>query len=365
LYKQKEKGMLKRLDLYIIQKFIGTYFLALMLIICIVIIFDISEKIDYFKAAPLGKIIFSYYLNFIPFFINTFSSLFVFITVIYFTSAMAYNTEIIAILSSGISFMRMLYPYFISALLIFLFSAALNHFVIPPANVVRLQFEEQYMSSRPYSKKSSDLHLQIEPGIYLYMSNFYLTGNRATHFSLERFENGALKSKLYADYAVYDENKKVWKLNNYFIRDLSDSTETIVEGKALDTVVNFSAEELKQRDDIITSMNYFELKAKIAELKMRGQNTSKAILEQYNRTSIPFSVFVLTLIGVSLSSRKVRGGIGMQIGLGIAISFIYILLLRFGEVFTQVGIANILFAAWAPNILFALIAVILYIRAPK
>jgi lipopolysaccharide export system permease protein len=277
---------------------------------------------------------------------------------------MAYNTEIIAILSSGVSFPRMLYPYFVSATMIFLFSLALNHFIIPPANKIRLEFESQYIKS-PYQKKSMNMHLQVQPNIYLYMSNFYSSSNRASHFCLERFEGNVLKSKLIADYAIYDSKKKVWQLNNYFIRDLSDSSEVITTGTKLDTVVNFSAEELKQRDNVVTSMNYFELQDNIREQKMRGQNPNKAILENHNRTSIPFSVFVLTLIGVSISSRKIRGGIGMQIGIGIALSFIYILCLRFSEVFIQVGVASPLLAAWIPNFIFALVSVVLYIRAPK
>jgi lipopolysaccharide export system permease protein len=277
---------------------------------------------------------------------------------------MAYNTEIIAILSSGISFLRMLYPYFISAALIFLSSIALNHFIIPPANKIRIEFESKYVKN-PYQRKSLNLHLQVQPNIYLYISNFYSSTNRAGNFSLERFEKNVLKSKLIADYAIYDSEKKVWRLNNYFIRDLSDSTEIIRTGTKLDTVVNFSAEELKQRDNVITSMNYFELQDNIKEQKMRGQNPNKSLLENYNRTSIPFSVFVLTLIGVSISSRKIRGGIGMQIGIGIALSFIYILLLRFSEVFIQVGVASPLLAAWIPNFIFIVVAVALYIKAPK
>lgn len=358
--------MLKKLDWYIIKKFIGTYFFALMLIIVIFIIFDISEKIDDFiqKKAPLDKIIFNYYLTFIPFFLNTFSSLFVFITVIFFTSKMAYNTEIIAILSSGVSFLRMLYPYFISAAFIFLFSLCLNHFVIPPANKIRIEFEAQYMN-KAFNRNNMNLHLQVEPGLYLFISNFYYSANRASNFSLERYSGDTLKSKLISDYALYNEEEGKWELNNYYIRDLKDSTEVITSGTKMDTIVKFSATELKQRDNVVTTMNYFELQDNIKEQRMRGQNPSNAMLENYNRTSIPFSVFVLTLLGVSLSSRKVRGGIGMQIGVGIALSFSYILLLRFSEMFIQIGIANPLMAAWIPNILFAIIAITFYIKAPK
>lgn len=357
---------LKIIDRYIIKKFIGTYFFAILLIICIVIIFDISEKIDDFvsKKAPLDKIIFDYYLNFIPFFLNAFSSLFVFIAVIFFTSKMAYNTEIIAILSNGTGFLRLLYPYFISAAIIFTFSLTLNHFIIPQANKVRLAFEDQYIN-RPYRRQSLNLHLQVAPGQYLYLSNFSHYNNRAENFSLERFDNNRLHSKLVSEYANWDTLTRSWKLQNYFIRDIHDSSETIIAGTQLDTIVNFSAEELRQRDSKIMSMNYFELSAHIAEQKMRGVKSTAALLEQYNRTSMPFSVFILTLIGVSLSSRKVRGGIGLQIGIGIALSFTYILLLRFSEVFIQVGLATPATAAWLPNLLFFVIAILLYRTAPK
>jgi len=358
--------MLKKIDWYIIRKFIGSYFFALLLIVCIFIIFDISERIDDFvtEKAPLGKIIFNYYLMFIPFFLNTFSPLFVFITVIFFTSKMAYNTEIIAILSSGISFMRMMLPYFLASSFIFLFTLCLNHFIIPPANKVRIEFESKYLK-KSFSRSGKNMHLQISPNVYMYMADFYSNANRARYFSLEKYDNNQLLSKIMADNATYDSEKHVWTLRNYFIRHISDSLETIVKGVEKDTVINFSAEELRRKDNFIISMNYFELQENIKELKMRGQNPNKAILESYNRTSIPFSVFVLTLLGVSLSSRKVRGGIGMQIGLGIGISFAYILMLRFSEVFMQVGVANPLLAAWIPNILFLVVAVFLYIKAPK
>lgn len=359
-------AILKKIDWYIIRKFIGTYFFALLLVIIIFIIFDISEKISDFvnKNAPLEKIILEYYLTFIPFFLNTFSSLFVFISVIFFTSKMAYDTEIIAILSSGVSFSRMLRPYFVSASFIFLLSLMLNHFIIPPATKVRLAFEEIYIKNA-FHGNAQNLHMQIEPGRYLYMSNFHGASNTAMNFSLESFDGTRLRSKLIAENATWDTATNKWRLYNYYIRTIHEQSETIVTGNTLDTTVNFTVSELKQRDNVVTSMNYFELNKHIEEKKMRGLKSERAILEKYNRTSIPFSVFVLTLIGVSLSSRKVRGGIGLQIFMGIALSFTYILLLRFSEMFIQIGIATPLTAAWIPNILFAIIAIVLYRTAPK
>lgn len=358
--------ILKTIDIYIIRKFIGTYFFALLLMICIFIIVDISEKISDFvsKDVPISKIITEYYLQFIPFFLNTFSSLFVFIAVIFFTSKMAYNTEIIAILASGVSFKRMLMPYFISAGIIFLLSFLLNHLVIPPATKTRLNFENTYLK-RSFQKKALNLHLQDRPGLYVYMSNFSGATNTAYNFSLEQYENRKLVSKIICDYAVCDADSPQWTLHNYIKRDLHERSETITEGAKLDTVLNFQASELKQRDNVIMAMNYFELKDFIEEQRMRGVKVESAILEQYSRTSIPFSVFVLTLIGVSLSSRKVRGGIGLQLGIGITLSFAYILLLKFSAMFIQIGIATPLWAAWLPNILFLIIAIGLYRTAQK
>ena len=357
---------LKTIDIYIIKKFIGTYFFSIFLIICIFIIFDISEKIDDFvgKKAPLDKIVFDYYLTFIPFFLNTFTSLFVFISVIFFTSKMAYNTEIVAILSGGTGFLRMMLPYFVSAMIIFLMSLILSHFVIPPASKIRLAFENEY-TKNPFQRTATDMHMQVQPGEYLYISNYYRHNNRALNFSLERFEDKTLTSKLMSDYAEWDSTNRKWRLNDYYIREFTESDEKITSGNGLDTTVNFTAEELKQRDNVVLSMDYFELNRYIEELKMRGTKADSAILEKYNRTSIPFSVFVLTLIGVSISSRKVRGGIGLQIMIGISLSFMYILMLRFSEIFIQIGIAEPIIAAWIPNLLFLGVGIFLYIKAPK
>lgn len=357
---------LKTIDWYIIRKFIGTYFFALMLIIIIVIIFDISEKIDDFvtKKAPLRLIVFNYYFTFIPFFINTFSPLFIFISVIFFTSRMAYNTEIIAILSSGISFRRMMYPYFVSAFFIFALSFTLNHFIIPPANKIRLEFQDKYVKN-PFVNNNQDLHFQTSPGQYVYMSSFNVYDDIARNFSIERIENGELKSKLISDYAQWDTTTNKWKLQNYIIRDFDERGERITKGMTLDTAVNLNAIELKRRDYFVSSMNYFQLNDYIDEQRMRGSKLDAALIEKHNRTAIPFSAFVLTAIGVSLSSRKVRGGIGLHIGIGITLSFTYILFLRFSEIFVQANIAPPLIAVWIPNVIFSIIGIILYRIAPK
>jgi lipopolysaccharide export system permease protein len=361
------KKRLTIIDRYLISKFIATYFFALLLIIAIVIIFDISEKIDDFvvKEAPLRAIVVDYYFNFIPFFINMFSPLFVFITVIFFTSKLAANSEIIAMLSGGISFNRLMRPYFISAFVIALISLLLNLFVIPPANKNRLLFEEQYMKKSSYSTFNRNIHFQLEPNHYIYMESFSNWSNTATRFTLERFEGNRLVSKLSAESAVWDTTIMGWKLNNYFIRTIDGIQEHLEQGYRKDTVLDLTVTELKQRKGSVSALNFFELNQEIEKLKMRGDDrVILAQIEKNTRFAVPFSAFVLTLMGVSLSSKKRRGGIGMNIGIGIALSFTYILFLRFSEMFVLGGMPPEV-ALWMPNMVFAVVAVVLYWLAPK
>jgi lipopolysaccharide export system permease protein len=355
------------IDRYIIRKFIGTYLFALAFISVIIIIFDISERIDDFveNKAPLYDIVFRYYMNFIPFLINMFSALFVFITVIFFTSKMAGHSEIIAILSGGVSFKRLMYPYFLSALVIFIFNLLFNLFIIPPANVERLSFQEQYIKG-PFHNTNRNIHYQIEPGEYVYIESFTTWNNTAYKFSLEKFDGKRLVSKLQSEQAVWDTSFGGWQVRNYYLRQCGDSTETLTRGSRLDTVVNITADDLRRRADLYESMNYFRLNDEINLLKLRGDNSVKfALIEKNKRITVPFSVFILTLIGVSLSSQKVRGGIGIKIGLGIGLSFSYILFLRFAEMFVHTDVLPPFVALWLPNLVYAVVAATLYMKAPK
>lgn len=354
--------MLKKIDLYIIKKFLGTYFYAIALIICIVIVFDISEKIDDFieKEAPLSAIIFDYYFNFVPYFANLFSSLFTFIAVIFFTSKMATNTEIIAILSSGISYRRMLLPYFVSTLVIAVLSYFLINYIIPPANRVRLDFEENYVRSA-FRNKEKNIHRQIQPGVFIYMesyNNFYNIGYK---FAMEEFEDGKLKSKLVSSYIKWDTTKSKWTINNYMIRDINGLDETITTGRKIDTILNILPEDFARRDSYVETMNKQELEEYIEEQKMIGADNIEALLiSKYQRFAYPFSTFILALIGVTLSSRKRRGGIGINIGLGLLFAFSYIMFMQVSTVFSINSGMNPLLAVWIPNISFAFIGILLY-----
>lgn len=358
---------LKILDRYIIRKFIGTYFYAIILIISIAVIFDLAEKIDDFmeKQAPLRAIVFDYYLNFIPYFVNLFSALFTFIAVIFFTSRMAYNTEIVAILSSGVSFRRLMYPYFVSATIIAVLNLVLNLFIIPPANRVKIDFENLYVKN-PYVNVNQNIHRQILPGTYLYMQSFSTANQIAYKFSLETFKNGVLKSKLISDYARWDTIKNKWTMYNYYQRNISDSGEVITSGWEKDTVLNVTGKDFSRRSGEIEAMNYFQLNDYIKQQKLQGADKLEEVyVEKYRRFADPFSTFILTLIGVSLSSRKVRGGIGLHIGVGLGISFAYILFMRFSQMFAIGGMLNPLLAVWIPNFLFLAIGLVLYRLAPK
>lgn len=360
----------KILDRYIARKFIGTFFVALILIIGIVIIFDISEKIDDFveNEAPLKAIVFDYYANFVPFFMNMFSPLFVFLTVIFFTSKLASNSEIVAILAGGISFRRLMVPYMFSAAVIALFSLTLNLLVIPQANKERIAFETEYIKGKKYFNNGRNIHYQLSPGEFVYVESFSTWNNTAFRFTLEKIENNRIVSKLSAESAAWDSTSGAWKLRKYFIREFDETmNDRIVKsGATMDTVIALKIEDFYRRDDTMSTLSYTELNDLIRTQKMRGdKNVKLALIEKHTRLALPFSAFILTIMGVSLSSKKRRGGIGLNLGVGIALSFSYILFMKFSEMFVHTDTLPPAIAIWLPNILYAFVAAFLYRIAPK
>jgi len=359
---------LKILDIYIIRKFLSTFLLAIALILAIVVIFDLTEKIDDFieSEAKLNVILFDYYLNFIPYFGVLFASLFAFIAVIYFTSRMAYNTEIIAILNSGMSFRRFLMPYFISAVLIASLSFYLSDQVIPGANKVKLDFEEQYVKRRPISFSTKDFHRQIEPGIYVYLHSYSNVSKVGYQFTIEKFEEGELVSKMVADQIRWDTTVNKWRARRYYIRTIDGLHETIEEGKQIDTTLAMHPDDFKMRLTIVETMSLKELDEFIAKQRMQGEtNVTSYLIERHNRIAFPFSTFILTLIGVAVSSRKMRGGIGLQIAIGVVISFTYILFTQFSKQFAIGGLLPAVAAVWLPNVFFLIVALFLMRLAPR
>lgn len=358
----------KILDRYIVRKFLGTYIYAIAMIIVIVVIFDAVEKIDDFTEmqAPLSSIIFKYYLNFIPYFVNQFSGLFTFIAVIFFTSKLASQTEIIAMLSGGMSFNRLMWPYFLSASAITVFSLVLSLFIIPPANARRLDFEMKYLKKNRNITVDRHVYRQVSPGLYAYIREFSTTENTASFISLERYENNQIVSTLDAANAQLDPKTRRWTAAKYITRTFEGENEIFERHEKLDTLINIDASEFGRVEKLVEAMSIGRLNRFIRQQEAKGSDmVSYFKVERAQRFSYAFSIFILTLIGVSLSSRKVRGGTGLHIGIGITLCFTYILFARFAQEFAKGGVLPAALAVWAPNIIFTIIGIYLFRKAPK
>ncbi|PCH91849.1 MAG: permease [Bacteroidetes bacterium] len=329
--------------------------------------FDISEKIDDFieSEAPMKAIVMGYYMNFIPYFVNLFSPLFTFIAVIYFTSKMASNSEIIAILSGGMSFTRMLVPYVIGAIVITVLSLWLNNFVIPEANQGRLEFEETYIRSRFYNS-DRNIHRQLDSTTFIYFERFDNLRNIGHKFSVEKIVDGQLQYKLLSQLIRWDSTSNKWSIEDYYIREIDGLEEKLTRGTKMDTVLGIHPSEFARRINTIETMDYFELNEFIETEKLKG--SEKVIfyeIEKHKRFSLPFATIVMTLIGVSLASRKVKGGIGFHLGMGLLISFSYILFMQVSLTFATNANLPAFTAMWIPNVLFAGLALYLLKLAPK
>jgi lipopolysaccharide export system permease protein len=366
-----ESLKLRIIDFYIIRKYLGTFFFSIILILAIAVVFDFAEKIDNFmeREAPVKAIIFDYYFNFIPYFGTLFAPLFVFISVIFFTSKMAANTEIIAILNSGMSFRRMMWPYFLSSLVIAILTFYLTNFVIPSANLKRMIFEDKYY--RPTARRAPviNIHRQISKNVLIYMESFNPISEAGRNFTIEKFDDsGRLVSKLTGNLVRYDSTINKWTVVNYYIRDIdiADDRDSLIRGERIDTMLTITPDDLSRGPGFVGTMTFKELNNYIGQLRLQGSDELKLFLiEKHRRIANPFAIFILTLIGVSLSSRKIRGGIGMNIGIGLSLSFSYILFLQFAAQFSIKGNLDPMLAMWIPNILYTIIAFVLYALAPK
>ncbi|MBQ8673588.1 MAG: LptF/LptG family permease [Bacteroides sp.] len=359
---------LMRLDYYIIKKFLGTYIFAIALIISIAVVFDFNEKMDRFMShdAPWSAIIFDYYANFVPYFANLFSPLFVFIAVIFFTSKLAENSEIIAMFSTGMSFKRMLRPYMVSAAIIALTTFFLGSYVIPKGSVTRINFEDKYYKQR---KKSTarNIQLEVDSGVIAYIDRFEDYNKTGYRFSLDKFKEKALVSHLTARSITYDTTQTHhWVIKDYMIREMDGMKETIRKGEKIDTTLFMEPSDfliMKNQQEMLTSPQLSEY---IDRQKQRGfANIKEFEIEYHKRIAMSFASFILTLIGASLSSRKVKGGMGLHLGIGLALSFSYILFQTISSTFAVNGNVPAIIAVWIPNILYSFIALYLYKKAPK
>lgn len=356
--------MFKILDRYIIGKFLGTYVFAIALILAITIMFDINEKLDAFLKAPLKATVFDYFVNFLPYFANQFSPLFTFIAVIFFTSKLADNSEIIAMLSTGMSFRRLLRPYLLGATVIAAATYVLSAYIIPPANVKRINYTNTYVKNRRVDY-GSNIQMQVSPGQIAYMSRYDNTNKTGYKFSLESFKDKKLVSRLTASTIKWDTLYR-WTVRDYMIRDFKGAKETIKRGTRLDTIIEFEPRDFlisKNDQETLTSP---QLRAYIERQKMRGVANIKSFeIENERRYAMTAAAFILTVIGMSLSSKKVKGGMGVNIGIGLVLSFSYILFMTVTSTFAISGLTSPMVAMWIPNILYAIIALVLYLKASR
>ncbi|MDR3127333.1 MAG: LptF/LptG family permease [Tannerellaceae bacterium] len=357
---------IRHIDRYIIRQFLGTYLFAITLILAISIVFDINEKIDRFlnPDVPLRAIVFDYYLNFIPYFANLFSPLFTFIAVIFFTSRLAERSEIIALLASGISFRRLIIPYLFSAALIAASSFLLTSYIIPPANKARIDFQNTYIRNKKVTHAS---HIQIEtqPGVIAYFDRYDDLASMGYRFSLERFHNKKLLSRLTANSIKYDSLYR-WTVMDYTLRHFDGLRETISHGSRTDTLLSIQPSDFLISPNDCETMTTPQLAAHIQRQQRRGiAHIQTFQIEYHKRFAGIFASFILTTIGVALSSRKRKGGTGLHIGIGIALSFSYILFTSLSSSFAVSGTLPPSLAAWIPNLLYTPIALLLYRQAPR
>ena len=361
---------IKKLDWYIIKKFLGYYFFSIALIISIAIVFDFNENLQKFTEhhAPARAIIFDYYANFVPYFANLFSALFVFVAVILFTTKLASNSEIIAILASGVSFKRLLRPYMITCVLLSALSFGLSAYVIPHGTVIRQNFETMYKNKKK-NTSAENVQLQVDKGVIAYMQHYDNSMKRGYGFCLDKFQDKKLVSHLTAMDIQYDtisDSKYHWQLSNWKIRKLQGMKEHITSGAQKDTIIMMEPTDLvysKGQQETFTSP---ELRDYISKQINRGSgNVVQYEVEYHKRIASSFASFILTIIGVSLSARKRKGGMGAALGVGLALSFGYIMLQTVSATFAiQANFPPVL-AAWLPNFLFAIVAYFCYRKAPR
>lgn len=358
---------LTKIDWYIIKRFLGAFVLALGLFTVIIIVFDLSEKIDEFmeNSAPFDEVIFNYYVNWVPFLLNLFSPVFVFISVIFFTSKMAQKSEIIAMLAGGVSYDRLLRPYIITSVFLALVSFSMFAWIIPKADKTRVVFENQYIRDRTHYS-ASQIKTQISPGVIMSMGNFNFSDSAGFKVSLEHIVDGSLRSKLFADRLNWNDKTQKWKLSKWWSREFIDGMEIISKGAVMDTMIAFNPEDFFRKNDDVQMFSLSELDEMINLENMRGTgNTFFYTTEKYKRFAMPFAVIILTIIGVSVASKKIRGGIGLNLGIGLLISFSFLIVFQFFLAYGSSGALHPLLAVSIPNIIFAFIAFVMYRLAQK
>lgn len=357
---------LKTLDMFILKKFLGTYFMATILILAVISMFDVTEKLDAFLTAPLKETLFDYFASFLPYFANMLSPLFVFISVIFFTTKLASNSEIIAILSSGVSFSRLLRPYMIGAALIATLTFVLSNYVIPPSNVKRIAYTNKYVRNKSV-ETGIDIQLMARPGEVVYIGRFENVNKTGYRFSYDKFKGKELVSRMTASSIVYDTTRNYhWTVRDYMIRDFDGMKENIRRGASIDTIIPIEPKDFLIAANDWETLTTPQLSEYVEKQKMRGvANIQSFEIEREKRYASTAAAFILTLIGMSLSSKKSKGGMGLNIGIGLALSFSYILFSTVTSSFAVNGLTTPFIAMEIPNVIYLAIGLYLYRRTSK
>ena len=359
---------MKLIDKYILKKFLTTFVFVVLILVSVICVIDFTEKNDDFIQTGVGikSILLDYYLNLIPFYANMLSPITVFIATVFVTAKLASHTEIIAILSSGVSFRRFLVPYIMGAAIIGGFIFLMIGWVIPNANKTRVAFEIKYIKN-PYTYDQRNIHFRLTPSTYAYLESYNNTANIGYRFTLETIDSLKLKRKLVAESIRWDSTRKQWHMDRYLVRTLNGEKETVkVYETALDTTLNLLPKDFASTYRLAETFTLPELNRYIKERTMRGSDDIETyLIEKYERFSYPFAIIILTVIGVILSSRKARGGVGFQIALGFILAFIFIIFVIMSRSLAQVGDVPPMLAAWIPSLVFSFIGMILYKTVPR
>ncbi len=359
---------MKIIDKYILKRFLGSFFFVVLVIVAVIVVIDITEKIDDFgehEDLTLYEIVFDYYLNFIPFIANMITPLTTFIATVFVTAKMAGQTEIIAILSSGVSFRRFMFPYLIGAIILAGLSFAMIGWVIPQSNKEKLKFELQYVKNKFYYDQRNT-HIQISPDVYLYLQSYNNQSDVGYRFTMERMEGTELKEKLSAKRIEWDEEKEKWTLKKWQHRKIDGLSEVITEGDEMDTTLVIFPEEFENKWSDYEAMTINELNAEITKLKSRGaSNVEVYEVEKYIRYASPFSVLILTFMGIIVSARKSRGGTGLMIAVGFFLSFLFIIFFILSKTIAETGSFHPILSVWIPNIIFGGISLFMYRYLPR
>tara|TARA_R110000787_G_scaffold283347_1_gene396013 strand:+ start:4192 stop:5277 length:1086 start_codon:yes stop_codon:yes gene_type:complete len=360
----------KKLDWYILKRYLVTFLFTLLILIPIAVVIDISQRVDKFLAHAdlgIGQIIDEYYKNFIIYYTNTFMPLALFIAVILFTSKLSNNTEIIAMTNARISFTRFLYPYMIGATLVTMVALAMNHFVVPNSSKERKKFEKEFFKRKKWKDDVIDnFSLQLNDSTYMYIRSYNFKSSQGSYFAIENFRGIELVQKLTSDNIRWNKKDSTFKLSRYKLRKIYKEQDSIFSGINLDTTFAFTPKDFMYKSALAQEMPSDELSEFIEISKKRGvKNLNAYLVEFHKRTSLPIASYILTIIAVALAFKKKRGGIGVNLGIGVSIMFIYVFFLKVAEVLGAVAGANSLLYVWVPNIVFGLLALYLYLNARK